>query len=190
VRVVLATRNAGKVAELQRILTGIELVALPGSAPEPVESGATFAENALIKARSAVAATGMPALADDSGLVVDALTGMPGVLSARWSGTRDDAANVRLVLAQLADVPDDRLGAGFVCAAAFVSPDGAELVEEAVWRGRLVREPRGRHGFGYDPIFVPEGVDVTSAELETAEKNAISHRARAFRALAGRLLSV
>ncbi|MGH3744448.1 MAG: RdgB/HAM1 family non-canonical purine NTP pyrophosphatase [Mycobacteriales bacterium] len=189
-RVVLATRNPGKVAELQVLLTGVELVGLGDvtAYEEPAETGATFAENALIKARAAVAATGLAAVADDSGLAVDALNGMPGVLSARWAGRHgDDGANLRLVLDQVGEVPQERRGAGFVCAAAFVAPDGTEVVEEAVWRGRLIREPLGDNGFGYDPIFVPEGHDRTSAQLDPAEKNAISHRAQAFRALAARL---
>ncbi|HEX7355814.1 MAG TPA: RdgB/HAM1 family non-canonical purine NTP pyrophosphatase [Mycobacteriales bacterium] len=189
-RVVLATRNAGKVAELQVLLTEVELVGLGEVAAydEPAETGATFAENALIKARAAVAATGLAAVADDSGLAVDALNGMPGVLSARWAGRHgDDVANLQLVLDQIADVPDERRGAAFVCAAAYVGTDGTVIVEEATWRGRLTREPLGDNGFGYDPIFVPEGQDRTSAQLEPAEKNAISHRAQAFRALAARL---
>lgn len=189
-RVVLATRNAGKVAELQVLLTEVELVGLGEVAAydEPAETGATFAENALIKARAAVAATGLAAVADDSGLAVDALNGMPGVLSARWAGRHgDDVANLQLVLDQIADVPDERRGAAFVCAAAYVGTDGTVIVEEATWRGRLTREPLGDNGFGYDPIFVPEGQDRTSAQLEPREKNAISHRAQAFRALAARL---
>jgi XTP/dITP diphosphohydrolase len=187
--VVLATRNAGKVAELRRILAphGIELLGLTDVTPyEPgPETGATFAENALLKAREAVGATHLPAIADDSGLTVDALNGMPGVLSARWAGRHgDDAANLELVLGQLADVPDDRLGAAFVCAAAVVLPDGREEVVTRELRGRLVRGPRGGNGFGYDPIFVPDGEQRTTAELSPGEKDAISHRGQAFRALA------
>jgi XTP/dITP diphosphohydrolase len=189
-RLLLATRNAGKLAELQRLLTdavpGVEVVGLDavGEVPDTVESGATFAENALLKARDAARATGIPAVADDSGLSVDALNGMPGVLSARWSGRHgDDDANTALLLGQLADVPDERRGAAFVCAAALVLPDGREHVLERQWRGRLIREKRGSNGFGYDPVFVPEGLDVTSAELEPAEKDARSHRGQAFAAL-------
>lgn len=189
-RVVLATRNPGKVAELRALLRGVELVGL-GDVPsydEPAETGATFAENALIKARAAARATGLAAVADDSGLAVDALNGMPGVLSARWAGRHgDDEANLRLVLDQLADVPDERRGAAFVCAAAYVGTDGTVTVEEAAWRGRLVREPLGDNGFGYDPIFMPDGGTRTSAELDPEEKNAVSHRAQAFRALAARI---
>lgn len=196
--VVLATRNAGKVAELRRILAphGIELLGLADvTAYEPgPETGATFAANALLKAHEAVGATGHPAIADDSGLTVDALNGMPGILSARWSGRHgDDDANLELVLAQLADTPDGRLGAAFVCAAAVVLPDGREEVVTRELRGRLVRERRGSNGFGYDPIFVPDGSDRTTAELTAEEKDAISHRGQAFRALApvvARLLGV
>jgi XTP/dITP diphosphohydrolase len=152
--------------------------------PEAPETGATFAENAVAKARDAVAATGLPAVADDSGLAVDALNGMPGVLSARWSGGHgDDQGNLRLVLDQLGDVPDERRGAAFVCAAALVAPDGRETVVHGEWRGRIIREPRGTNGFGYDPIFVPDGGQRTSAELTAAEKDADSHRGRALRAL-------
>jgi XTP/dITP diphosphohydrolase len=131
-----------------------------------------------------VAATGLPAVGDDSGLAVDALNGMPGVLSARWSGAHgDDLANLRLLLGQLADVPDERRGAAFVCAAALVRPDGSETVVHGEWRGALTRAPRGSNGFGYDPIFVPEGETRTSAELPSVEKDAVSHRGRALRAL-------
>ena len=189
-RLLLATRNAGKLAELQRLLAGavpgVEVVGLDAVAdvPDTVESGATFAENALLKARDAAHATGLPAVADDSGLAVDALNGMPGVLSARWSGRHgDDDANTALLLGQLADVPDERRGAGFVCAAALVTPDGREHVLERQWRGRVIREKRGTNGFGYDPVFVPEGLDVTSAELAPEEKDARSHRGQAFAAL-------
>ena len=189
-RLVLATRNAGKLAELQRLLTGavpgVEVVGLDAveEFPETPETGATFAENALLKANDAARATGLPAVADDSGLAVDALNGMPGVLSARWSGRHgDDEANTALLLAQLADVPDDRRGAAFVCAGALVVPGGAEQVVERRWRGRVGREKRGSNGFGYDPVFLPEGLEVTSAELAPQEKDARSHRGQAFAAL-------
>jgi XTP/dITP diphosphohydrolase len=189
-RLLLATRNAGKLAELQRLLAGavpgVEVLGLDAVAdfPDTVESGASFAENALLKARDAAAATGLPAVADDSGLAVDALGGMPGILSARWSGRHgDDEANTALLLAQLADVPDQRRSAAFVCAAALVTPDGEERVLERRWHGRVIREKRGTNGFGYDPVFVPEGLDVTSAELDPAEKDARSHRGQAFAAL-------
>ena len=189
--VLLATRNTGKLVELRRMLSAADLDGLRvlGLAdvpafPEAPETGSTFAQNALAKARDAAAATGLPAVADDSGLAVDALNGMPGVLSARWCGRHgDDAANLDLVLGQLGDVPDARRGAAFVCAAALVVPGGAEVTVHGEWRGRLVRAPRGTHGFGYDPIFVPAGEERTSAELDPAEKDALSHRGRALRAL-------
>jgi XTP/dITP diphosphohydrolase len=189
-KLLLATRNAGKLAELQRLLEsavpGVEVIGLRDveQYPDAPETGATFAENALLKAREAVRYTGLPAVADDSGLTVDALNGMPGVLSARWSGRHgDDDANTALLLGQIADVPDERRGAAFVCAAALVTPDGTERVIERQWRGRLVREKRGNNGFGYDPVFMPEGLDVTSAELAPEEKDARSHRGQAFAAL-------
>jgi XTP/dITP diphosphohydrolase len=189
-RLLLATRNAGKLAELQRLLAaavpGVEVIGLRDvpDYPEAPETGATFEENALLKAREAVRYTGLPAVADDSGLTVDALNGMPGVLSARWSGRHgDDDGNTALLLGQVADVPDERRGAAFVCAAALVTADGEERVIERQWRGRLAREKRGANGFGYDPVFVPEGLDVTSAELAPEEKDARSHRGQAFAAL-------
>jgi len=185
-RLLLATRNPGKLVELQRMLTAFDVVGLADvpQFPEAPETGATFAENALAKARDAAAATGLPSVADDSGLAVDALNGMPGVLSARWSGRHgDDRANLELLLAQVGDVPDERRGAAFVCAAALVVPGGPETVVHGAWTGRLTRAPRGTNGFGYDPIFVPEGETRTSAELSAAEKDAASHRARALRAL-------
>lgn len=188
-RVVLATRNEGKIVELRRILAAqaVELVGLADVAafePGP-ETGATFAENALAKAREACLATGFPAIADDSGLRVDALNGMPGVLSARWAGRHgEDLANLELLLAQVGDVPEDRRGAEFVCAAAFWLPDGRSAVVEGLLRGSLTRAPRGSGGFGYDPVLVPVGSDRTTAELTAAEKDAISHRGQAFRALA------
>ncbi len=191
-RVVLATRNLGKVEELRRILDGqVELVGLDDVAPyEPgPETGATFEENALAKALEAVQHTGLPAVADDSGLAVDAMNGMPGVLSARWAGRHgDDLANLELLLAQLADVPDERRQAGFVCAAAYALPDGRSDVVLGEMRGRLVRTPRGTNGFGYDPLLVPDGLEVTSAELSAADKDAISHRGKAFRLLAPKLV--
>jgi XTP/dITP diphosphohydrolase len=189
VKVVLATRNAGKLAELRRILApyDVELVGLDDVAPyEPgPETAPDFAGNALAKAREAAAASGLPAVADDSGLSVDALNGMPGVLSARWAGpARDDAANLQLVLDQVADVPDERRGARFVCAAAFALPDGREGVVEGAVEGVLLRAPRGTGGFGSDPIFRPHGSERTTAEMSPEDKDAISHRGQAFRALA------
>jgi XTP/dITP diphosphohydrolase len=193
VRLLLATRNAGKLAELQRILDGAlghGAAALLGLADvdaydEAPETGLTFAENALRKARDAARHTGLPSVADDSGLAVDALNGMPGVFSARWSGRHgDDRANLDLVVAQMSDVDDSRRGASFVCAAALVLPDGREFTVDGEMRGRLIRAPRGDGGFGYDPIFVPNGQERTNAELSAGEKDAISHRGKAFRALA------
>jgi len=190
--VVLATRNQGKVAELRRILEpyDVELLGLEAfpDLEDVPETGETLAANALLKAHAVSDATGHVAVADDSGLAVDALNGMPGILSARWSGTHgEDLANLNLVLAQLRDVPDDRRGAAFICAAAAASPDGREVVVEGRIDGMLIRAPRGRNGFGYDPIFVPSGETRTTAELSPVEKDEISHRGRAFRALAPNL---
>ena len=197
--VVLATRNAAKLRELARILgaedsaaqDGGEPIRLAGldefpGAPDVPETGATFEENALLKARAIADYAGLPAVADDSGLCVDALNGMPGVLSARWAGRHgDDKANLELVLAQVTDVPDRRLGAQFVCAAALVvpAPGAGEWVVTGQVEGRLIRAPRGSGGFGYDPIFLPDGFGQTTAERTAEAKDAISHRGRAFRAL-------
>ncbi|WP_433474091.1 RdgB/HAM1 family non-canonical purine NTP pyrophosphatase [Spirillospora sp. CA-142024] len=190
-RIVLATHNEGKVRELRRILGGLGIAGLdefPG-APDVPETELTFEGNALLKARAISAFTGLPAVADDSGLCVDALNGMPGVLSARWSGRFGggdrDAANLRLVLDQIADVADGRRGGSFVCAAALVVPGGVEHCVEGRVHGTIIREPRGTGGFGYDPVFVPDGETRTTAEMTAEEKDAISHRGRAFRALAG-----
>jgi XTP/dITP diphosphohydrolase len=190
-QVLLATHNQGKLVELRRILEplagSLEVLGLDdvGVVDAPVETEPTFAGNALLKARAAVASTDLPALADDSGLCVDALNGMPGVLSARWSGrVKDDAANNELLLAQLRDVPLSRRGAEFRCAVAFVRPDGNEIVEEGVMRGRLLVNPRGSGGFGYDPLFVADGWELTTAELTAEDKDAISHRGKALRAIA------
>jgi len=201
-QVFLASRNAKKLVELRRILVGyvpdIEVLGLDDVEhyDEPVEDAPTFAGNALLKAHAAVEATGLPALADDSGLCVDALNGMPGVLSARWAGSaKDDAANNRLLLEQLADVPDERRGAHFTCAVAFAYPVGAGGVAEHVVHGempgRVIRETRGSGGFGYDVLFVAGenavdrgGDGRTSAELSVEEKDAISHRGKAIRAIA------
>lgn len=190
-RVVLATRNGHKVVEVSRILAeaglDVELVPAPDDAPDVAETESTFAGNALLKARAISEHTGLPAIADDSGLCVDALSGMPGVLSARWCGRHgDDAANLALLLGQVAEVPDDRRGARFVCAVAVVVPDDngpVERVVEGTVEGMLVREPRGSNGFGYDPVFVPHGHGRTTAEMEPAEKDAISHRGQALRML-------
>lgn len=202
-RIVLATHNAKKVVELRAILAEAGLVLPDGGlvtsgdvgAPEPVEDGVTFAENALIKARAVCAATGLPAVADDSGLAVDVLGGAPGIFSARWAGKHgDDLANLDLLLGQLGDVRPEHRQAGFVCAAALVTPDGREEVRLGEMRGVLAAAPRGTNGFGYDPILVVDedprsaGADAgdrrTAAELSPEEKNAVSHRGKAFRALA------
>ncbi len=196
-RVVLATRNAAKVAELRRILDAagldVELVGAEAfaSLPDVAETGTTFAANALLKARAVAAYTGLPSIADDSGLCVDALNGLPGILSARWAGGHgDDEANLDLVLAQLADTPDERRGAHFFCSAAVAMPPGHHgepgecRVVEGQIDGSLLRERRGTGGFGYDPIFLPYGSSRTTAEMDAAEKDAISHRGQAFRALA------
>jgi XTP/dITP diphosphohydrolase len=192
-RILLASRNRKKLDELNRILApalpDAEVVGLDDVDPYPElpETGASFADNALIKAREGHRQTGLPTVADDSGLTVDALNGMPGVLSARWAGRHgDDEANLWLVLDQLGDVPDDRLGAAFVCAVAYVDDD-REIVTDGRMPGRLVRAPRGTNGFGYDPIFQPHGYDGTSAELPSEQKDAISHRGHALRALAEKL---
>ncbi|RJL24557.1 RdgB/HAM1 family non-canonical purine NTP pyrophosphatase [Bailinhaonella thermotolerans] len=195
--IVLATRNQGKIAELRDILAeagltrplvGLEDYPEIGEIPE---TGLTFTENALIKAHAVAKATGLPAIADDSGLCVDALNGMPGVFSARWSGVHgDDKANLDLLLAQIGDVPDEHRAAHFACAAALALPDGTERVAEGRLEGRVIRAPRGTGGFGYDPILVPDGDTRTTAELTPEEKNAISHRGRAFRALAPQIATL
>jgi XTP/dITP diphosphohydrolase len=198
--VVLATRNPHKIVELREILaqTGVEvrLVGLDRfpDLPEVPETGLTFADNALLKASDVAHRTGLPAIADDSGLCVDVLGGMPGIFSARWSGKHgDDAANLDLLLAQISDVADEHRQAHFACAAALVIPEvpglgqsgsPAQVVREGRIHGTLLRERRGENGFGYDPIFLPDGYDRTTAEMPPEQKNAISHRTRAFQALA------
>lgn len=185
-RVVVATHNAHKVAELQRILAedmpGVVLEAYEG--PEAVEDGVTFAENALIKAREAFEETGIPSIADDSGIAVDALDGAPGIFSARYAGTRDDRDNLELLLQHMRGRSDR--GAQFVCAAAYVDGE-RELVELGVWRGSVLEAAAGGGGFGYDPIFQPDDAPVSAAELSAEQKDALSHRRRAFRALAATL---
>lgn len=188
--VVVATHNAKKAAELHRVLAaaGVDadvrgLDAFPAY-PEPAETERTFEGNALLKARAAVAATGHIAVADDSGLEVDLLNGMPGVRSARWSGPEaTDSRNLDLLIAQLTDTADADRTARFVCAMALVTPDGGEYLVRGVMEGRLVLEPRGSNGFGYDPIFVADGNTVTNAELTPEQKDAISHRGQAVRAI-------
>lgn len=198
-RLVLATHNAHKIGELRAILApalpGLDPASIVGArdvgAPEPVEDGVTFAENALIKARALAAFTGLPAVADDSGLAVDVLGGAPGIFSARWAGRHgDDRANLELLLAQLGDIADQHRAARFTCAAALVTPDGAEHVELGYLEGRLAHAPRGENGFGYDPILIVEGGELTAAELTPERKNAISHRGQAFRALAPAVVRV
>ncbi len=188
----MASRNRKKLAELRRVLdaAGVSLTLLSlddvAAFDEAPETGATFEDNALAKARDAFTATGLPSVADDSGLEVDALNGMPGVLSARWSGVHgDDAANTALLLSQVRDVPDARRGAAFVSACALVHGPGDQdsTVVRGVWPGRIAREPRGDGGFGYDPVFLPEGSTRTAAQLSAAEKDAASHRGRALAAL-------
>jgi XTP/dITP diphosphohydrolase len=198
-RVVLATRNGHKVRELQTILADLiaeldlEIVGL-GEFPDladVIETGVTFAENARLKAVAAAEATGLPALADDSGLSVDVLGGAPGVFSGRWAGTHgQDRANLELLLGQLYDVPDEHRAAAFVCAAVLALPDGTVVVREGRMPGRLARVPRGENGFGYDPILVVDGDSRTSAELTFEEKNAISHRGKAFRSLSADLREI
>jgi XTP/dITP diphosphohydrolase len=189
-RLILATRNTGKITELRAILTEAGLPhdlvgtdAFP-DAPDVRETGVTFAENALLKAHTLARATGLPAVADDSGLCVDVLGGAPGIFSARWAGRHgDDKANLDLLLAQLADIADLHRAAHFACAAALALPDGTERVVEGRLRGTLRHAPTGTNGFGYDPILQPDGETRTCAELSPEEKNAISHRGKAFRAL-------
>jgi XTP/dITP diphosphohydrolase len=190
-RLIVATRNPDKLIELRRILDAgqvpvdvSDLDEFPDM-PEVAETGLTFTENALLKARAVAAYTGLAAVADDSGLCVDALNGMPGVLSARWAGRHGaDHANLELVLAQLADIPAGHRGAQFACAAALVLPSGAEHVAEGLLEGSLATAPRGTNGFGYDPIFVPDGYEITTAQMDPADKDKISHRGRALRHLA------
>ena len=193
-KLILATHNQGKLRELRELLRG----QVPGldvdtdvldagaiQAPDVAETGVTFAENALLKAHAVAEFSGVLAVADDSGLAVDVLGGAPGIFSARWAGQHgDDAANLQLLLAQLADIAPEHRRARFVCAAALASPDGSvEVVEEGTLEGTLLTVPRGDGGFGYDPVLAPLGMDVSCAELSSAEKNAISHRGNAFRAL-------
>lgn len=193
-QVVLASNNAKKLGELRRILEplvpGIEVLGLSdvASYPEPPETEPTFEGNALLKARAALEHTGLPSLADDSGLCVDALNGMPGVLSARWSGVPKDqggdAANNALLLSQLSDTPNERRGATFVCAMAFCAPGHDDVVEFGQMPGRILRGEQGEGGFGYDPLFAADGYDVSTAQLDAAEKDSISHRGKALAAVA------
>ena len=192
-RLAIATHNAHKVDEIWAIMAPL----VPGltredvasakelDAPSPVEDGVSFADNALIKARALAASTGLPAVADDSGIAVDVMGGAPGIFSALWSGRHGaDRENLDLLLAQMADIPDEHRGARFVCAAVLVTPDGREHVCEGVSEGVLLREPAGQGGFGYDPIFRAHGESVSNAEISAERKNQISHRGKAFRELA------
>ena len=187
-QLVLATHNAHKVQEVGAILaqTLPNLQVLGYNGPEPVEDGSSYLENALIKARAAFAHTGLPSMADDSGIAVEILGGSPGIFSARWAGGRDNVANRQLLLAQLADVAEENRAAAFVCTIALVTAD-SELSFTGIWPGRVATAEHGEHGFGYDPIFIPEGFEVTAAELEPEVKNALSHRSLALEQLASYL---
>ncbi len=180
-KLVLATHNSGKLAEIRAILEpavgGLELIGYDG--PEPIEDGVSYLENALIKARAANRYTGLPAIADDSGLAVEILGGSPGIFSARWAGGRDNVANRQLLLAQLGDVKREHRGAAFVCTIALVDGED-EISFTGYWSGAIASEERGTNGHGYDPVFIPEGFEVTAAELEPVIKNALSHRAEAL----------
>jgi XTP/dITP diphosphohydrolase len=197
-KLLLATRNKGKIEEFRRILDAvapgeIELVGLDQfpDLHDVVEDGATFEENALKKAREMSLATGIPAIADDSGLCVDALGGDPGIFSARWAGSHgDDAANTAKVLEQLRDVADSERSAHFTCVAALYLPDGRSHCEEARFDGWILRAPIGTQGFGYDPIFRPEGLEVSSAEMSAEEKDSISHRGKSLRAIAPHVITL
>jgi XTP/dITP diphosphohydrolase len=194
-KLVLATKNSGKVVEFRRLLeelgaTNLEVVGLDAfpEIGDIEETGATFEENSLLKARTICKLTGLPALADDSGICVDALNGAPGLYSARYSGN-GDAANNEKLLAELNDVPDEKRTAYFICVAAFVRPDGFEKVEEGRFYGKILHQVIGKGGFGYDPLFQPDGLNCSSAELSAAEKDAISHRGKAMRAIAPYIIS-
>lgn len=194
-RLLAATNNAKKLTELRRVLAdhGIDVLALADVAPypEPAETGRTFVDNALLKAREAVARTGLPAVADDSGLCVEILNQMPGVRSARWAGPgASDEANNDLLLRQLADVPPEHRPATFRCALALVLPDGTERITEGIMPGRIAAEPSGDQGFGYDPIFVADGQTVSNGVLDPAAKDAISHRGQAVRAMVPQIVEL
>ncbi len=193
-KIVIASRNDHKIEEMRRILEQAgfdwELVGTSEfpDLPDIEETGSTFAANAMLKARGVSEFTGLPAIGDDSGLCVDALNGMPGILSARWSGSHgNDRANLELLLAQISQVPADRRSASFVCAAAYVHPDGTEFVVEAAMNGTLIDSVRGENGFGYDPIFIPQGHEITSAQMSAEVKDSISHRGKALAALVAQL---
>ena len=189
-KLVLATHNQGKVEEARAILAQslpeLELVGYDG--PEPIENGTSFLENAFIKARAAFEHTGLPSIADDSGIAVEILGGAPGIFTANWSGTRDNVANRQLLLAQLRDIAPENRGAAFVCTIALVGPNG-EASFTGIWTGAVSTDERGTNGHGYDPVFIPEGFEVTAAQLDPEVKNAFSHRAQALAQLAGFLVS-
>jgi XTP/dITP diphosphohydrolase len=189
-KLVLASHNQGKLQELSAILepavAGLELVSYDG--PEPVEDGTSYLENALVKARAAHAHTGLPAIADDSGIAVEILGGSPGIFTAIWSGTKDNVANRQLLLAQLKDIHEEHRGAAFVCTIAMVSEEGEQSFT-GIWPGRVAFEERGAFGHGYDPVFIPEGFEVTAAELPPEVKNSMSHRAMALQQLIASLSS-
>jgi XTP/dITP diphosphohydrolase len=191
VKLVLATHNAHKVQEVGQILGAslpdLEVMGYDG--PEPVEDGTSFLDNALIKARAAFQHTGLPSIADDSGIAVEVLGGSPGIFSAGWGGTRDSVANRRLLLAQLADVRPEHRAASFVCTIALVTAD-AEISFTGIWPGHVATQEQGEHGFGYDPVFIPEGFECTAAQLEPEVKNSLSHRAMALEQLASYLAVV
>jgi XTP/dITP diphosphohydrolase len=197
-QLLLATRNKGKIEEFRRILEAvapgeIELVGLDSfpDLHDVVEDGSTFQENALKKAREMSIASGIPAIADDSGLCVDFLNGDPGIFSARWAGSHgDDVANLEKVLQQLDGVPESQRGAHFTCVAALYLPDGRSHCEEAQFHGKILFSPVGEHGFGYDPIFAPEGYSISSAEMSAEEKDSISHRGKSLRAIAPHVITL
>lgn len=197
-KLVIATRNAGKIIEFRRILDAISSGAIDligiDQFPDLVdveETGTTFEENALLKARYTAKMTGLPSLSDDSGLCVDALGGAPGIFSARWAGKHgDDKVNLEKVLDELKDVPDSQRGAHFVCVAALVLPDGREQLAQGRFEGKILRAPVGNQGFGYDPIFAPLGMSISSAEMSAQEKDAISHRGKSLRAIAPHVIEI
>jgi XTP/dITP diphosphohydrolase len=197
-KLVIATRNAGKIAEFRRILDAIaqgavELVGLDEfkNLVDVEETGATFEENALLKARYTAKMTGLPSISDDSGLCIDALGGAPGIFSARWAGAHgNDKANLEKVLEDLENVPDEERGAHFICATALVMPDGREVVKEERFEGNILRSPIGDQGFGYDPIFSPLGKEISSAQMSAEEKDAVSHRGKSLRAIAPHVIEM
>ena len=197
-KLVIATRNAGKIVEFRRILDAIsegaiDLVGID-QFPEIVdveETGTTFEENALLKARYTAAMTGLPAISDDSGLCIDALGGSPGIFSARWAGRHgNDKANLEKVLDQLKEVRDENRGAHFICSAALVMPDGREKLAEGRFEGTILHRAIGDQGFGYDPIFLPRGMSISAAQLSAEEKDAISHRGKSLRAIAPHVIEM